>query len=221
MVLMLEPVWLDEDRREERPALASWPRVLWVDPGGATGWSVVWFDDDVVFDRQKSIVRAAVAWRAGVFLGPENGHIDALLGLLRNADVGGDGLCIGVEDFVLGSALSDRSLLAPVRVTAKLEYALYRGVREADGKVRRRTLPTQSPVDAKRTITDARLKMWDMYLPGPDHPRDATRHALLWLRRLREAGEDAYDTLHFVDPEPDLRTVGVRGTAFRKVMAGN
>jgi hypothetical protein len=61
--------------------------------------------------------------------------------------------------------------------------------------------PKQAPVDALSTITDARLKLFNTYLPGADHPRDAIRHCHLWIRRLKAMGEDFYDMWHFADPE--------------------
>lgn len=38
----------------------------------------------------------------------------------------------------------------------------------------------QTPGDAKRFATDARLKKLHLWVPGKDHARDAARHAVLW-----------------------------------------
>lgn len=180
--------------------LAEFPRILAVDPGTHTGWSIVWFDPDVLFDESKKVARAPIAWWAGMVVGPELRHCDYLMARIRQEGIGGEGLCVVVEDFIVQTIKKERTFLSPPRVTAMLEWALHRGQREPDGVFRHRRLPPkQSANDAKNTITDARLKLWDMYLPGADHPRDATRHALLWLRRLRGEGEDYYDQWHFVD----------------------
>lgn len=202
MAVMVRPSILSEERVPDDSWLLAFPRILAIDPGDHTGWSIVWFDPDVVFDNTRSIVRAPVAWQCGFVVGQEDNQVDRILAHLRRKEVGGEGLAVVLEDFILRSQYKDRSLLSPVRINAKFEFAFHRGVREADGVVRRRVFPPdrlQSSSDAKNVITDARLKLWQMYLPGPDHPRDATRHALLWLRKLRQRGEDYYDTVHFSD----------------------
>lgn len=189
----------DEIKPED---LVAFPRVLAVDPGTHTGWSIVWFDDEVLFDETKPVSRAPVAWWSGMVVGPEIRHTDYLMARIRQVGVGGEGLCVVVEDFIVRRMAMERTFLSPVRVTEQLRWALHRGQREPDGVFRHRRLPDlQSPSDAKSTVTDNRLKLWQMWLAGADHPRDATRHALLWLRRLRGRGEAFYDTWHFTDEE--------------------
>lgn len=39
--------------------------------------------------------------------------------------------------------------------------------------------PPQQPGDAKKLVTDARLKQLGLYRPGQDHARDAARHLVL------------------------------------------
>jgi hypothetical protein len=179
--------------------LVIYPRTLWIDPGEHTGWAIVWFDPDVLFDPDRKVSRAPVAWWAGMVVGPEVNHVDYLMGKLRLPGVGGEGLACGAEDFIVHSIKKQRSFLSPVRVSSMFEWALHRGHREPDGEFRRRRMARQAPVDALNTITDPRLRLYDMWLPGADHPRDATRHALLWLRRLKAGGEDFYNSWHFVD----------------------
>lgn len=41
----------------------------------------------------------------------------------------------------------------------------------------------QSPAEAKMFATDEKLKALDMWHRGSDHPRDATRHLLLFLAK--------------------------------------
>lgn len=186
----------------EAADLAAFPRVFWIDPGTHTGWACVWFDPDVLFDPEKKPSRAVVAWWAGMVVGPELSHIDYLMARLRMEGVGGEGLCTGYEDFIVHSVKKDRTFLSPARVGFGFEWALHRGQREPDGVFRRRKCPPpQAPVDALSVITDQRLKLWQMYLPGAEHPRDATRHCLLWIRRLKGMGEELYDYWHFMDPD--------------------
>jgi hypothetical protein len=182
--------------------LAIYPRTMWLDGGTHSGWGIVWFDPDVLFDNDKKPSRAPVAWWAGMVVGPEVNHIDYIMAKLRMPGIGGEGMCVGAEDFVVGEIRRERTFLSSPRTAAMLEWALHRGQREADGVFRRRTMPPkQAAVDAMHTINDSRLKLWDMYLPGADHPRDAIRHCLLWIRRLKVHGEDFYDTWHFADAE--------------------
>lgn len=52
----------------------------------------------------------------------------------------------------------------------------------------------QTPQQAKSFSTDAKLKHLDWWTVGSDHPRDATRHALLWLVRHGQiSAEDLID----------------------------
>lgn len=89
-----------------------------------------------------------------------------------------DTFVVVVEDFILRTSDAARHTLAPVRVTAAFE-ALMRdsGVNVFTG---------QSASDAKRAITDERLRRWDVYEEGPEHRRDAMRHLILFMRRWRD-----------------------------------
>lgn len=80
------------------------------------------------------------------------------------------------EDFVLapGHHSSERSGLSPVRVTSLLQGML---VTDQINWV------AQSPSMAKSTITNDRLRRWDIWTRGMVHGRDATRHAALWCRQ--------------------------------------
>jgi hypothetical protein len=44
----------------------------------------------------------------------------------------------------------------------------------------------QTPSQAMEVAPDSRLKLWDLYQPGPDHMKDSTRHVVTFLRRARE-----------------------------------
>ncbi len=186
----------------EPEELIMYPRTMWIDGGTHTGWAVVWFDPDILFDEEQKPSRAAVAWWCGMVVGPEINHIDYIMAKLRMTGVGGEGVCVGAEDFIVHSVKKERTFLSSPRVAAMLEWALHRGQREPDGVFRsRRMPPKQAAVDAFSVAPDHRLKLWQMYLPGADHPRDATRHCLMWIRRLKALGEDYYNEWHFVDGE--------------------
>lgn len=188
---------IQDERREEVP-LAGLPRVFAVDPGENTGWAVLWWDPDVLWDPAAPIIRSHVAWRAGtVSGGTENEQVALVLRHLRKYGSGREGTALVIEDFVLRKMVTaDRNLLSPVRITSKLEFSAWRGLRCVDGETRRWEPSYQSPSDAKNVCTDERLKLWNMYAEGPDHARDAVRHAALHLRKLRASGAGLFKQMY-------------------------
>jgi hypothetical protein len=82
-----------------------------------------------------------------------------------------------IEDFVLRERTKDRSLLSPVRITFGLEHELWMSPDNF-------FTTKQQPSDAKSTVTDDRLKRWGMWTVGQQHARDATRHLILFLRKV-------------------------------------
>lgn len=163
--------------------------VLAVDPGGTTGWALFGFDPKVFVEGSDVRLLAPGSvrfWTAGELTGPENGQVDALIGLLT----AWPDATVVVEDFLLRQFSMDRSLLAPVRITAALSWAM-RGTGTAGasrGRGPGRTFILQQPSLAMSTVTDVRMKASGFWLPasGP-HARDAVRHALTYARR-RKAG---------------------------------
>lgn len=168
--------------------------VVGFDPGVTTGWAVLRLDfERLVAGGFAALALASgggrdpdlLAWDSGCFTGSENGVADQMVGLLRGVwadgvfDQGPDSDVIGVgeESFILRMMNSDPDLLSPVRISAVFGYAA-------------RTVPIprlrQSPSDAKRVVTDDRLHKMNLYRPGPEHPRDALRHAVLLARKLCE-----------------------------------
>jgi hypothetical protein len=91
-----------------------------------------------------------------------------------------------IEDFVLRQYSADRDLLAPVRITSRIEQTidllLQYGYEPED---RRGVLPIfkQLPALAKSTCTDARMRRWGVWTPGRPHANDALRHSITFLRR--------------------------------------
>lgn len=165
--------------------------VVGIDPGRETGWAVVRVD--LVALVQEGFTALALrardpevfAWACGSFLGSEPQIVDQVLALYRGVwedgvwDRGADSdVMVGSdESFTLRIFSSDESLLSPVRILAMLRYA-------------GRDLPfprvQHSPSDAKRVVTDERLRYLGMYALGPDHLRDATRQAVLTARKMVE-----------------------------------
>jgi len=163
-----------------------WPRILWVDPGDVSGLACVWFNPAKLFAGQR-IGRCVLAFAESYVAGSEEDQTAQIL--TRVAELGGpSGLAVGVESFVNMRPDMSHSYLAPVRIRSKIEFGLYQGVKEWDGETRRRAIATQSASEALSVITDNRLKQLGLYTPGPDHIRDAMRHCVLWLRKLRANG---------------------------------
>lgn len=186
--LVLRPVWGEALRDVQRLYVVGY------DPGVTTGWAVLRLDWERLLEEGFSALAMAsgggrdpdlLAWDCGVFTGAENGQADAMVGLLRGVWADGefasgsssDIIAVSSEDFILRMMSGDRDLLAPVRILAKFDYAA-------------RAVPIPrtraSPSDAKRVVTDDRLRRLNMWAPGPEHPRDATRQAVLLARKLCE-----------------------------------
>jgi hypothetical protein len=94
----------------------------------------------------------------------------------------GVGPGVVVEDFDVDKIVTTDAdvLFSPVRIAARLHYAAFRG-ELADAHI-----IMQSRGMAKSTATDDRLKAWGLYdSHSGDHARDAMRHAITMVRRLK------------------------------------
>lgn len=88
---------------------------------------------------------------------------------------------------------TDPESLSPVRINAMLSLLYHQTHMEGTVKVSwlgDATLHFQQRTMAKTTATDERLKKWGLYSTSP-HTRDATRHAVVALRRARQDPEFA------------------------------
>lgn len=151
------------------------PTLVTVDPGGVTGWSVTSVHPEALCVPEVRILSNVLHWSHGQITGSENEQTAQLLGIIDSWP----GCYVLIEDFILRTAISSREVLSPVRITAKLEYALW---------VVGKTSSRQMPSEAKSVATDSRLKSWGFYQRegGLEHARDADRHALTWLRKCKE-----------------------------------
>lgn len=154
------------------------------DPGIRTGWA--WYDVDRVdmcsLGTRLGLKASDKEW--GVFdtSKGERYHVGQMVAVTRacwawaNVDVSRDTFIVTIEDFILQNPSMDRELLAPVRLTAR-----YLDRMETSGiSIWTRTTASE----AKRTVTDERLKMWNQYDSSEGvHARDAKRHAILMLRK--------------------------------------
>jgi hypothetical protein len=158
----------------EGPALV----VVWADPGMTTGWCVVRVPIRVLVSLGQVGSVGVMWWRIGQFRSvTTSAGVDSFLGLCRAAwekAEEGDVVVIGCEGFSLEMLSRDYALLEPVRFLAVLNDRL----RETGVGVE-----VQMPGERK-VITDERLKLWGLWLPGQVHGTDAQRHALVYLRKF-------------------------------------
>lgn len=166
----------------------GWVICVSFDPGESTGWAVHRISLDRL--RQTGFRQALedryADWNSGTIHGPSDlANVDGMMEVMRSAfllgdnydEDGGDLLVVVIEDFILQMLQMDRSLLSPVRISARFE-----------DRLRDTRLPwiKQSASDAKRVITDARLRDWGLLRGGhaERHARDAQRHGILALRKI-------------------------------------
>ncbi|QKY79519.1 RuvC-like resolvase [Streptomyces phage ShakeNBake] len=172
-------------RAEEDDDLHPFSSITAVDPGGSTGICTIWYWEQGLAQKTIPLQKCLLAWQADCLNGTENEQTLAILRWFANRSFSPERSDMVIEDFILRSAIKGRELLSPVRIGHKVDYQLWRGLKLASGERAQFEPYWQSPGDAKSVMTDERLKLMAMYTPGPDHARDATRHAIMWLRKHR------------------------------------
>lgn len=166
-------------------------------PGGADKKAVTLGGNISGSDRRpKASVRAVLAWQAGFVRGEDDPQVDDLLDFASR--LGGRGLLVGCETFIVKRIDFTEAFLSPARIRAILQYELRKGLPNRGDEATdfdRKRLHLQSPSEMT-SVSDQRLRLWDMFTDGPDHPRDATRHALVHLRKLAKSGRDGIASLY-------------------------
>ena len=154
--------------------------VVWADPGVTTGWCVLRVPIRALLVLGQVGSVRYLWWRAGQFrAGSTSASVTSYLSLCRAAweKAGEEDLVVlGCEGFRLMMQSTDEALLEPVRFLAVLQDRLAAAGAGVGVEVQ---YPSERSV-----ITDARLQLWGLWLPGPDHPRDALKHGLAFLRRF-------------------------------------
>ena len=141
-------------------------RIAGIDPGTLSGLAQIWVSpktgkvlahtETILAYDEKQQVRDIVDWL---------NEVHAL------ADP--EALSVCIEDFKVNKVNGDEEFLSPVRIGRRIEGALMFQDSALEDAVR-----WQMPA-RKAEFTDDRLQALGMYTPGPDHRRDATRHALI------------------------------------------
>lgn len=155
------------------------PTVIWLDPGGTSGWSVFTVHPEALVDPDVRILENILHYSAGEFYGNEFSQVDQILEL---ADEWPEAT-IGTEHFIMydtSRGRKDANLLTLVRLNAAVAYELRRHGRD-------RTLHRQVAKLAMDTVTDDRLKAWGYWerTTGQPHARDAIRHNITFFKRLK------------------------------------
>jgi hypothetical protein len=88
-------------------------------------------------------------------------------------------LAIALESFSPRKPIRSEEYLSPVYVNARIQFLV-------DTRVIKAPLFYQTPSQAMTTATDKRLRRWKLYVAGPDHIKDGTRHAITFIRRCQE-----------------------------------
>lgn len=88
-------------------------------------------------------------------------------------------IALVVESFYPAKPITSEEYLSPVHVGDRIAFC-------AETKYIICPFFWQTPSQAMDTAPDSRLKLWDLYKPGPDHMKDSTRHVVTFLRRCRE-----------------------------------
>jgi hypothetical protein len=159
------------------------------DPGETTGWSVWRAPVATLVQQGTRRTLARSKWGLGQIRASEaalragegdSDMVDKMLEVGRWAyeefTHEDDVFVFVYEGFKLRMMSMEDNLLAPVRINA-----IWKDRMRASGA--RIPIFQQQPGEAKRVVTDARLKEWSVYKPGMEHARDAERHAILFLRR--------------------------------------
>jgi hypothetical protein len=146
--------------------------VLALDPGGTSGWCVLGIHPDAMSgDPGIRILDNVEFWTAGEFAGNEDDQCDEIVELIE----AWPGARLVTELFTLRSRVTSSEVFSLERMNAILRWA-----------IRPRYFVYQQPSLAMTTITDDRQKAMGFWIPGREHARDATKHALTFLKRQRD-----------------------------------
>lgn len=170
---MLEAVRAQEVRFNGRRVV----RIMAVDPGVITGVSVFWICADT---------GDILAWAETLITFDELLQVFELIILLRTLANAGM-VHVVIEDFRVSEINMSTSFLSPVRIGRQFEFAVFLLQRHELGEPIFGQIGSCVFQDRSRKadFADARLMKLGFHTPGPDHRRDATRHALVRRKQLK------------------------------------
>lgn len=180
--------------------MSRWVSVFCIDPGVISGWCWLCFERKLLSsDGELGAIRVGKEVSFGWFhqgqvnCSFEQFGVSKLLRFIglslalaeKHIGVGEVESVVVMEDFVLREMTMDRVLLAPVRVSSKVEMGLF-----LSEDLQETSVIYQSASDAKSVVTDDRLVKWGLAKKGHvvcdchRHSNDAVRHLVIYLRSL-------------------------------------
>ena len=153
-------------------------RLAAVDPGVITGVCVLWIDADT---------GEILAWAETMITFDELMQVFELITLIRKLSDHGT-VHVVIEDFTVAEVNMSPEFLSPVRIGRQLSFAVFLMQRDElgmpiFGKIESCVFQSRS---RKADYSNDRLKKLGFYTPGKDHRRDATRHALVRWKQLKQ-----------------------------------
>jgi hypothetical protein len=137
---------------------------------------------EMLYDEETTMVRKAIArvrklgmiWGGPGWDAFDTGDlVQGKFENVRTCGLGGAG--VGAEMFFNLRSERSAEYLSPVRVRSMFQYAL-----DDEFGI---DMAGQTSNDALNTFSDTRMQAMGLYVPGPQHPRDALAHALLAVRK--------------------------------------
>lgn len=184
------------------------PTVISYDPGSTTGWALMSVHPEALVKPDVRILSNVEHMSFGQFVGTEYAQVDEMLALAAEWP----GAALIIEDFVLRRFDAGREVLSPVRITAAFRYGLSRGLiatRDKEGSFNHeasswsagRIARSQQASLAMTTMTDERLQRVGFYerTSGKPHARDALRHTITFLKRLKENSKLRKEVFPYLD----------------------
>jgi hypothetical protein len=146
-----------------------------IDPGGTSGWGVIGVERDSIFDDAPHIIRH---FNYGEVTGSYTSQVLKLREIAADYHDPFYTLAIALESFSPRKPIRSEEYLSPVYVNSRIQFLV-------DTNRIKAPLFYQTPSIAMDTASDKRLKRWGLYVPGPDHIKDGTRHAITFIRRCK------------------------------------
>jgi len=188
------------------------PTVIWYDGGGTTGWVVISVHPDALTDPECRVTDNITHYAVGEFYGNEFMQVDQMVALYEMWPGSCVGVEHWVHyDSTHGR--KDENLTSLARINAAFRYALHLRSWEREALARGRlsepiALLTEEGEPVRREVPNVQRQtasfmkkggvsvemlsviVWEgrslaKRCEGSEHKRDATRHALIFLKRLK------------------------------------
>jgi hypothetical protein len=143
-----------------------------IDPGGTTGVAIIGVHERTIYSTHPGKIKYFETFAV-------TGNLSAQVMEIMTAASEFHPIALVVESFTPKKPITSPEYLSPVRVAARIEMCVETHYILAK-------LFWQTSSDAMSTAPDSRLKLWGLYVAGPDHIKDATRHAITFIRKAKE-----------------------------------